>query len=381
MVTFRTATLDDCPTCAKIAYDGGLMTPDYWAIPQGYFEAYVDEDELFIVAESNGEISGFILGQKMKSDNAELILLAVDLNHRRKKIGTKLVTEFRKRCSKQGIHHIDLIAPMNDLSQRFWRSLDVKGGERYTQFCFSPDKTEEQRELPLTLESRWDLLYSRHPEMYDKIFSNPSKRVKSKPIHEDFDLSGKEIVDIGAGTGESTFRYAKYAKHVIGVEPERAMIDKAIRKAKEQGIENVSFVEGSATDIPLPDNSVDMVVGDYFVDHPQHLLIPKFIEESTRVLRNGGMVLVSNSPQGWYGGELDRVIKSDYPGGTHRQSVYDTAGFEYYDVYSVTEYGTPENMVKTYGFIFGMNAINYIRENKVDQLLSLSRRHFKVIRK
>ena len=213
-----------------------------------------------------------------------------------------------------------------------------------------------KKEYPLTIENRWDILYSEYPEKYDEFCSYESTQDKDTLIHNMFDLKDKELLDIGSGTGESTFYFAKYAKSVIGIEPEKAMNEEAKRKAKELGINNVSFVEGFAQKIPLPDNSADMVVGMYFVDHPQDTLIPVFIAEATRVVRNGGLIIVSNNPPGWYGGALDHVIKSTYRGAEDRHRIYTEAGFDYHDVYTETDYGTVENMVSAYGFIFGMNA-------------------------
>ena len=73
----RTAEKKDCTKCMDIAWNAGLDTPDYEGIQQGFFEAYVDEEELFLVAEIDGEIMGFVLGQIMK---AALELMAQTLH-------------------------------------------------------------------------------------------------------------------------------------------------------------------------------------------------------------------------------------------------------------------------------------------------------------
>lgn len=376
----RTAEKRDCTSCMEIAWEGGLMTPDYEAIPLGYYEAYLGE-ELFMVAEVDGHVAGFVLGQQMRTDNAQLMLLAVDLAHRRKGIGTKLVNTFKEQCNAIGVHYIDMIVPMLDDSMAFWRSLDVKGGQRYRQLCFVPEDHEYGNQ-PLTIESRWDLMYSRYPEKYDEFCSYDSKTDERTLKHNMFDFIGKEIVDIGSGTGESTFYFAKYAKSVIGVEPEKSMNEEAKRKAKEMGIQNVSFVEGKAQSIPLPDNSADIITGMYFMDYPGEIVIPSFIKEATRVLRDGGLILVSNDPPNSYGGELNDIIKDEDTGGAEtRHRIYTEAGFDYHDVHSVKDFGTVDNMVSSYGFIFGMNAINHIRRNKITTNRATSRRHFKVIRK
>ena len=198
-----------------------------------------------------------------------------------------------------------------------------------------------------------------------------------------FDFNNKEIIDIGSGTGTSTLYLAEYAKRVIGVEPESAMIKEAERKAKELGIKNVSFVEGTAQNIPLPDSSVDVVVGMTFNDYPPETVVPAFVNEATRVVRSGGLIVTTNVAPGWYGGELFDVIQHNLEGAPeerHRQYV-DVAGFDWHDVYSITDYGSLENIISAYGFIFGMNAIDYLRKHNKTTIKWGWRRHFKTVYK
>lgn len=379
----RKAEKKDCTRCMEIAWSSGLMSPDYEGITVGFYEAYVNEDGLFFVSESGGDVVGFVLGQIMKADYADLSLLAVDHNHRRQGIGTALVNEFKERCYNNGVYFINIMTQDNLDSMKFWNTFQVEGGQKFTQVCITKDDPNRSPAPPLTIEGRWDIMYSKFPEKYDEFCSYESEQDEDTLLHNMFDFNGKEIVDIGSGTGESTFYFAKYAKNVIGVEPEKAMNDEALRKAKELGIDNVRFVEGKAQSIPLPDNSADMVVGMYFQDYPQVTAIPDFIKEATRVIRSGGMILVTNNPPGWYGGELDSIIKDNDQGMAderHRQYV-DVAGFDWHDVYAETDRGSVENMISSYGFIFGMKAINYIRKHNITRVKSCSRRHFKIIEK
>ena len=244
-------------------------------------------------------------------------------------------------------------------------------------------KNGEQKRYPLTIEHRWDILYSQYPEKYDEFASYESEQDEKTLLHNMFDFKNKEIIDIGSGTGASTFYLAEYAKSVIGIEPEKAMIDKAEKKAKELGVQNVRFIEGIAQKIPLPDNSADVVVGMTFNDYPPKTVVPAFIKEATRVVRSGGLIVVTNVAPGWYGGVLYEVIQHDLggePEERHRQYV-DVAGFDWHDVYSVTDYGTLDNIVSAYGFIFGMNAINYLRKHSKTTIEWGWRRHFKTVYK
>ena len=52
-------------------------------------------------------------------------------------------------------------------------------------------------------------------------------------------FDGKTVADIGSGSGKSTFQLAKYAKQVIGIEPQGEMMAVAIKNLKETGLKNV----------------------------------------------------------------------------------------------------------------------------------------------
>lgn len=66
--------------------------------------------------------------------------------------------------------------------------------------------------------------------------------------------AGKSVVDLGAGTGKFTNYLARTGAHVIAVEPVRQM-----REQLAGLLPDVEVREGTATAIPLPDNSVDVL--------------------------------------------------------------------------------------------------------------------------
>jgi SAM-dependent methyltransferase len=65
---------------------------------------------------------------------------------------------------------------------------------------------------------------------------------------------GRSVIDLGAGTGKFTAYLLKTGAQVIAVEPVREMRAKIV-----QAQPNVATYDGTATSIPLPDNSVDAV--------------------------------------------------------------------------------------------------------------------------
>lgn len=221
------------------------------------------------------------------------------------------------------------------------------------------------KEYPLTIENRWDIMYRDYPEKYDEFASLGWRHREENQLYNMFDFSGKRVVDVGSGSGKSTFNLTPYADQVIGVEPEKSIRDLAVRKAEEMGVTNVRFVEGTAEDIPLPDDSADYVTAITTVLIPPGEAIPRFAAEAERVTKPGGTIIYKGVTPGWYGGELDHVIQD--PWTVENDPIIDDewrkAGFRFEDYQIVQDYGTLEKIIDVYGFIFGMNAIEYLREN------------------
>lgn len=80
-----------------------------------------------------------------------------------------------------------------------------------------------------TIDNRWDILYRDYPEIYEEFISVlglcPQCR-SAGPVAvviEELGLAGKEVADVGCGTGKSAIHLAKYAAKVVGIEPQRGL--------------------------------------------------------------------------------------------------------------------------------------------------------------
>ena len=60
--------------------------------------------------------------------------------------------------------------------------------------------------------------------MYEEWGRIPKQPTSVQAINEHFPLRGLTVVDVGAGSGLSTFELARYAGFVTGVEPEDGML-------------------------------------------------------------------------------------------------------------------------------------------------------------
>ncbi|MEM9053437.1 MAG: methyltransferase domain-containing protein [Bacteroidota bacterium] len=102
---------------------------------------------------------------------------------------------------------------------------------------------------------------------------------------------GDTILDIGCGTGNYTNELEKRGLKVFGIDPSERML-----KVARQRNENVEWKLGSAEDIPLPDQSVDGIVGFLTLHHWTDL--KSAFCELNRVLKpNGNLVFFTSTPQ------------------------------------------------------------------------------------
>ena len=238
------------------------------------------------------------------------------------------------------------------------------------------------KHIPEFIENRWDILYRDYPEIYDRFGRVPKTPTVVEALHQHFPLTGKTVADVGAGSGLSTFDLAQFAAQVIGIEPEAAMRELALQAAREQNLPNVTFLEGSAEAMPLPDASVDAVVGVTLASLYNEDNILAFHREAVRVTRPGGQILLIDIASGWYGGELAPVIR-EKPGEDPYEILHDqtlrACGYEHVDFFTDQDYGTLDNIIQTYGFIFGSKALRYLREHNQTTIRWKFRIHFKTV--
>jgi len=130
---------------------------------------------------------------------------------------------------------------------------------------------------------------------------NPISNAELKP--------GEIVLDLGSGAGFDAFlaaeRVGKTGK-VIGVDMTPEMVEKARMNGEKFKISNVEFRLGEIEKLPVPDNSVDVVLSNCVINlSPDKSAVFKEIH---RALKPGGRIIISDILRS---GEMPEEIRSN----------------------------------------------------------------------
>lgn len=137
------------------------------------------------------------------------------------------------------------------------------------------------------MSSFWDKIAS----LYDaaQLFNRSVNKRAAAEVESEI-KPGMTVLDCAAGTGMLSLAAAKNAKHVVCTDCSKPMLIRAMKKARQERVHNISFARRDICNLKDPDSKYDAVIAGnvlHLLDDPE-----KAVSELIRVTKKGGKIIL-----------------------------------------------------------------------------------------
>ena len=139
-----------------------------------------------------------------------------------------------------------------------------------------------------------DKFWDKTAERYAKSAISDEETYQKKLAEtQSFFRPDMRILEFGCGTGTTAIHHAPHVQHVEATDISENMLEIGREKAREAGIDNITFTRGTLVELKAEDASFDAVLGLNVI----HLLPDRqaVFEEVARILKPGGIFVSSTT--------------------------------------------------------------------------------------
>jgi len=137
----------------------------------------------------------------------------------------------------------------------------------------------------------------------DKFWDKTAERYAKSPVSDEatyqkklaetqsFFTPNMRVLEFGCGTGTTAIHHAPHVQHIDAIDISENMLEIGRGKAREAGVENITFTRGTLTEFNAETGGLDAVLGLNVI----HLLPDRqaVIAEVVRILKPGGIFVSS----------------------------------------------------------------------------------------
>jgi len=219
--------------------------------------------------------------------------------------------------------------------------------------------SEKQRKIYQTEGDRYEALVSREDYQGNIL----------RAIREIIDVNNLDVLDLGAGTGRLALLLAPLAQSIQAFDASAKMLRVCRDRLVASGLSNWQVDVADHRHLPVPDNSVDLVVSGWSVSYLAvwnqengQAELDSWLAEMKRVLRKDGTIILFES----LGTGNEEPIRLE-----HVESTYqwlDINGFEHKWIRTDYQFESVDEAAELAGFFFGEEMANQIH-NKGNVIL------------
>jgi ubiquinone/menaquinone biosynthesis C-methylase UbiE len=222
----------------------------------------------------------------------------------------------------------------------------------------------------------FDWISARHPDLYHRFALSTEGLMRE--LDKLVNLSGLDVIDVGAGTGRSAMAAARKARSVTAVDIYESVVLYGKNQMRLAGLNNLSYLQGNRDELPLSDHSFDALINSWA--ELNYL-------EAYRVLKPGSYLIRLGAPLEALCGELTSTLARVFPdiiqaiaprewydiGYPETNSQFDDAYWNdlpvipptlRHDFTYVAEYGDYQETAAIFGRLYGPKARQYFLDRQ-----------------